>query len=244
MRNIKLTIQYDGTNYYGWQIQPNVVTVQQKVQDAIIKITKEKIKIHGAGRTDRGVHGLGQTASFYTNSNIPADKIKFALNSMLPDDIAIIDSQDMDKNFHARYSAKGKIYKYRIYNNKIRSPIFRNYSYHVPYDINYDKMKKASEYFLGEHDFIAFMASGSKVKDTFREIYDINFEKRDNIIDITFKGNGFLYNMVRIIVGTLLDVGKGKIEGKEILHIIKSKNRNNAGPTAKPQGLYLKKVLY
>ncbi|RKD34146.1 tRNA pseudouridine(38-40) synthase TruA [Thermohalobacter berrensis] len=245
MRNIKLTIEYDGTRYCGWQIQPDNITIQEELEKAITKITKEKIKLIGSGRTDSGVHARGQVANFYTKSRVPAQKFKLAINSLLPKDIAVLESEEVEKDFHARFSAKGKEYKYLIYNNKIRSPLLRNYTYHVPYSLNVEKMKKAATHIIGTHDFKAFMSSGSSVKDTVRTIHSLSIEERpENIIEIRIKGNGFLYNMVRIITGTLIEVGTDKIPVDDISEIINSQNRSKAGHTAPPQGLYLERVFY
>ncbi|EOD01024.1 tRNA pseudouridine(38-40) synthase TruA [Caldisalinibacter kiritimatiensis] len=244
MRNIKLTIEYDGTRFYGWQKQPNVITVQEEIEKAINKITGEEIKIIGAGRTDRGVHAKAQVANFNTASRIPADRIKFALNSQLPEDISIKESEEVGEDFHSRYSAVGKEYRYLVYNNKTRSPLLRNYAYYVPYKLDVENIKAASKYFIDTYDFKGFMSSGSSVKDTVRTIYDFSVLKKDSTIEFRIKGNGFLYNMVRIIVGTLIEVGNNKIKVEDIPNIIKSKDRSNAGHTALPQGLYLYRVYY
>jgi tRNA pseudouridine38-40 synthase len=244
MRNIKITIEYDGTRYYGWQKQPNVITIQEEIEKALERITGEEIKITGAGRTDRGVHAKGQVANFYTESKIPGERFKFALNSVLPEDITIIDSIDVSNNFNARYDAKGKEYRYIVYNSKIRSSLLRNYAYHVSYNINIEKIIEASKYFIGTHDFKGFMSSGSSVKDTIRTIYSFDINSIGPKIEFAFVGNGFLYNMVRIIVGTLIEVGSNNIRVNDIPEIIASKDRNKAGHTALPQGLYLEKVFY
>lgn len=244
MRNIKLTIEYDGSRYYGWQSQPNVITIQEEIEKALKKITKEDITIFGSGRTDKGVHALGQVANFITNSKIEASKFMLALNSLLPKDIVIINSEEVHKDFHARFSAIGKQYEYRIYNSKIRSPINKNFSYHVYYNLDLEKIIEASKYFEITSDFSAFMASNSTVKDTIRTIYKLTIRKENNFLIVNITGNGFLYNMVRIIVGTLIDTGRGKIAVEDIPEIIKNTDRKKAGHTAPPQGLYLKEVYY
>lgn len=244
MKNIKLTIQYDGTNYCGWQKQKNCPSIQEEIEKAIFKVTGEKVNLIGAGRTDKGVHAQGQVANFMTTSSIPADRFKYALNSKLPSDIKIIESQLVDKSFHSRYDALGKKYAYIIFNREILNPLYRNYSYHIPYGLDYEKMKIAAEYFKGTHDFSAFMASNSSVKNTVRTIYDIDLKKDGELIYISIKGNGFLYNMVRIIVGTLVEVGSGKLSPHSIASIIESKNRQKAGHTAPAKGLYLVEVYY
>ena len=207
MTNIKLTIQYDGTNYCGWQRQKNGISIQEKVEDAIYLVTGEKVKLIASGRTDRGVHAQGQVANFITSSKIPPDRFKYALNSKLPQDISIVKSELVPENFHARYDAKGKVYRYVIFNGEIRNPLYNRYAYHVPVKLDFDLMDKAKDYFLGRHDFRAFMAQGSSVKSTIRTIKDINLDKREELIFFTIEGDGFLYNMVRIIVGTLVEVG-------------------------------------
>lgn len=244
MVNVKLTIQYDGTNYCGWQKQKNGNTIQEEIEKAIMLVTGEKVDLIGSGRTDSGVHAKGQVANFLTNSNIPVDKIKFALNSRLPKDISIIESRIVDENFHSRYDAIGKRYKYIIYNNKVRNPLYRNFAYHVPYSLNYKEMQEATKYFLGSHDFSAFMASNSAVKTTIRTINKVTLEKIEDLTIFTIEGNGFLYNMVRIIIGTIVEIGRGKLKSSDIPNIIHSKDRRIAGHTAPPQGLYLEKVFY
>lgn len=244
MRNIKLIIEYDGTNYSGWQKQPNQKTIQETIEDSIKKITKEDIDIFGSGRTDRGVHARGQVANFFTSARIPGEKFKDAINSVLPDDIVISHSEEVDGEFHSRYSAKGKEYRYVFYNRRVPSPLLRNYAYHVPQKLHFDLMEKSINDFIGTHDFIAFMASGSSVKDTIRTIHNVHLSKNHEIIELKIGGNGFLYNMVRIIAGTLVDIGIGKIDSSHIPQIIASKDRKNAGHTAPPQGLYLEKVFY
>lgn len=243
MRNIKLTIQYNGKNYCGWQKQNDSLGIQGTIEKAIKEITKEDVKIIGSGRTDAGVHALGQVANFNTSCNIPVEKIPGALNSKLPKDIAIIEAQEMDLDFHSRYSAKGKRYRYLIYNNAYRSPIYNNISYLVKYDLDFEKMEKEAKALIGTYDFKGFMSSGSSVKDTVRTIYDIDISRQEDLIIIEVEGNGFLYNMVRILVGTLVDIGRGRID-IDMLSIIESKSRSMAGHTAPAHGLFLKKVDY
>lgn len=244
MKNIKLTIEYEGTNYSGWQIQENAITIQEKLEEALEKLTKEKVKLIGSGRTDKGVHALGQVANFITNSSIPGEKYKYALKFLLPDDITIIESEEVDLNFHSRFDAVKKIYKYIVYNGEMPRALYRNFSYHVAYSIDLGKMIEASKYFCGTHDFAAFMATNSEVNTTVRTIYDISIVKNKELIEFTIEGNSFLRNMVRIIVGTLLYVGQGKIQIEDIPKIILDGKRENAGPTVPPQGLFLEKVFY
>ncbi len=244
MRNIKITVQYNGSNYCGWQSQPNSLGIQGNIEEAIYKITKEKVKIIGSGRTDAGVHALGQVANFNLSSNIPTDKICGALNSKLPEDISIIDCEEVNEDFHSRYSAKKKTYRYLISNTRYRNPIYKNISYQVKYDLDMDKLKSEAKSFIGTYDFKGFMSSGSQVKDTVRTIEDINiYENDEGLIIIEVTGNGFLYNMVRIIVGTLVDIGRGRIS-TPLKEIILSQNREMAGHTAPGNGLFLKKVYY
>ena len=243
MRNIKLTIQYNGKNYCGWQKQNDSLGVQGTIEQAIKEITREDVKITGSGRTDAGVHALGQVANFNTESSIPIEKIPSALNSKLPKDISIINAEEMPLDFHSRYCAKGKTYRYMIYNNSYRTPIYNSISYFVKYDLDLEKMQKEAKSLIGTYDFKGFMSSGSSVKDTVRTIYDIQIIKQEDLIVIEVQGNGFLYNMVRIIVGTLVDIGRGRINS-DMSSIIESKSRSMAGHTAPAQGLFLKKVDY
>lgn len=244
MRNILLTIEYDGTNYFGWQKQPNKKTIQGVIEQAIKKITGEDVKLVGSGRTDAGVHALGQRANFKTNSKIPTEKFPLALNSVLPNDISIKDAKEVSLEFSARYSAKQKTYKYLIYNHKTRPAILRNYVYHFPYDLDIPSMQQSCEYFIGEYDFSSFCSSGSETNSKIRRIYDCYLTFEDNCIAIYITANGFLYNMARIIAGTIIDVGTGKIKPTDIPLIIESKDRNKAGKTLPPWGLYLVDVVY
>lgn len=245
MRNIKLTIEYDGTKYHGWQIQKNGITVQETIEKAISKLLGNDIRIVGCSRTDVGVHAYGQIAHFLTDSNIPGDKFSYAINNLLPENIVIKQSEEVSEDFHSRYCAKGKKYRYLIYNDAHASAIMRNRACHVRPKLNFEEIQKASKYFIGQHDFAAFQATGGQVRSTVREIYNINvFNKDDNIIGIEVSGNGFLYNMIRIIAGTLIYVGIGKIEADEIPKIIESLDRTRAGKTAPAQGLYLMEIYY
>lgn len=244
MKNIKLTIEYEGTNYSGWQDQNNAITVEGKLREALEEMTKEKIKLFGSGRTDGKVHALGQVANFFTNSTIPGERYKYALKFLLPDDITIVESEEVDLNFHARFSATRKRYKYIVYNGKLRSAIYRNFSYHVSHNLDINEMIRASKYFIGTHDFRSFMASNANVHSTIRTIHEILIEEDNGLIEFTIEGSSFLHNMVRIMVGTLIFVGVGRINADEIPKIISDKNRKSAGPTVPPQGLFLEKVYY
>ncbi|RBP67434.1 tRNA pseudouridine38-40 synthase [Alkalibaculum bacchi] len=243
-RNIQLIIEYDGSNYCGWQVQKNGVSIQEVLNKAIQKITKEDIYITGSGRTDAGVHALGQSAHFKTQTSIPINKIPFAINSQLPKDIRIQDAIERNIDFHSRYSAVGKIYEYKILNSEHGSALDNNRMYHIRERLDIDKMRQAAKYFLGTHDFTGFSSVHSSVINKVRTIDYSDFDIDGTHIIYTVRGNGFLYNMVRIIIGTLIQVGKGKIDHEDIPMIIGSKERAKAGPTAPAHGLYLQKVLY
>jgi len=244
MRNIKLTIEYDGKGFNGWQKQPNKLNIQGEIEEVIERITGEKVELNASGRTDAGVHALRQVANFKTNSNIPIEKIPIAINTYLKKSIVIKNAEEVDERFHSRYNCKQKTYKYVINNNEYPSAIYRNFEYHIPQKLDVDAMKKAIKYFEGEHDFSGFKASGTSSKSSIRTIYKAEIKDENDRICIYLTGNGFLYNMVRIMAGTLVDVGVGKIKPEEILNIIDSKDRQRAGKTLPPQGLYLMKVEY
>lgn len=244
MKNVKLTIEYDGTNYHGWQYQEDVPSIQEEIEKALKEVTGQYIDIFGSGRTDAGVHAKGQVANFYTVSKLPTERFKYALNMRLPRDIIIVDSEEVDLDFHSRFSAKRKQYKYIIWNNSVPSAINRNYTYHIINKLDIDEMKKASDYLIGTHDFRSFMTKGTIVKDTIRTIHSINIKKSDNFIEIIIEGSSFLRSMIRIIVGTLIMVGNGKLKKESLPNIILGKKRCLSGPTAPPQGLYLEKVYY
>lgn len=244
MRNIKLTIQYDGTAYHGWQTQKNVRTVQETAEKAIAVITGAKPQLTGCSRTDTGVHAEMFAANFKSETKIPCEKFPLALNTYLPDDIVCIKAEDMPADFNARFCAKGKKYTYYIQNSRFPDVFEKNYAWHYPYKLDIDEMKRAAAAFLGEHDFIGFAASGFTVKTTVRTIYSLDVEKTGDKIKITVCGNGFLYNMVRIIAGTLAFVGCGKLKAGDMADIIASRDRKRAGITAPPQGLFLSEVYY
>ena len=243
-RNIKVIVKYFGKNYHGWQKQPGAKTIQGEIEKSAAEIFGESIYLIGSGRTDAGVHSLGQTANFITRHSIPEDKILYALNSKLPRDIRIINSEEVPIGFHSRYDALGKTYEYRIYNSRIIDPFIKDTSYFIPYRLDIEKMYRVKDCFKGEHDFQGFMSTGSSVENTVRKIHNIGMYKENNLIKFNITGNGFLYNMVRIIIGTLIDIGRGKIEEDNLEKIIKSKNRKLAGHTAKSEGLFLKRVYY
>lgn len=244
MRNIKLTIEYDGKDFNGWQKQPNKLNIQGTIEKAIETITKEPVDLMASGRTDAGVHAIGQVANFKTNSNIPIEKFAVAINSNLKKSILIKSAEEVDERFHSRLTCKRKTYCYVINNSPVGTAIFRNLDTHIAIPLDVEKMQEAIFYFKGEHDFKAFKSSGTSSKSSVRTIYDAIVKKEGDKIYISLTGNGFLYNMVRIISGTLVEVGMGKIKPEEIPNIIKSGKRENAGKTLPPQGLYLVKVEY
>lgn len=242
--NVKIVVEYDGTCYHGWQRQKNAISIQEVLETAISSITGEKTNLIGSGRTDAGVHALNQVANFKTDTRIPIDKLPYAINSKLPEDIIVKHAELVPEDFHSRFCAKSKIYTYTIYNAKFPSPLFRKYSYFFPRPLDVKAMQQASKVFTGTHDFRAFMASGSPVKSTVRHIDRLEVSQTGDVIKIEFEANGFLYNMVRIIAGTLLDVGLKKINLKQLELILKSKDRTQAGKTLPPQGLCLVNVIY
>lgn len=244
MKNIKLTIEYDGTSFSGWQRQINGLSVEEAVDTALKKLTHEDIKIFGSSRTDAGVHARGQVANFKTNSPIPPDKYPAALNGLLDDNVVIVSSEEVPMEFHSRYLSKGKAYSYRMLNRKIRPAFMNNYLAHVPYELDFENMKLAAKQFLGTHDFAAFKSNGGSVKTSVRTINSIELIKSEDIITLHIDGDAFLYNMVRIIAGTLIDVGRGRIPYDTITAIIDSKDRKRAGKTAPASGLCLEKIYY
>lgn len=244
MRNIKLIIEYDGSNYAGWQRQTNASTIQQTIECCLEDITKEKINVIGSSRTDSGVHAKGFVLNFKTESKIPDRSFREALNSKLPRDIVVLESKEVDLSFHARYSSVGKKYSYTILNAPQPAAIGRQYIYHYKRPLDYIAMSEACGHYIGEHDYSAFRTIGSSVKTTVRNVKDAFLVKENNKIIFMVEADGFLYNMVRIMVGTLIDVGTHKISSKNIPDIIKSKDRNKAGKTAPASGLCLEKVYY
>jgi len=241
---VRLTIEYDGTAYAGWQRQENALAVQQVVEEALRKLTGHEHTITGASRTDAGVHAFGQIAHFDAIGRIPAEKYAYALNTVLPDDVRIRASQEVPDDFHARFSAKGKWYRYCIYNDAHASAILRNTHAHVMYPLDIEAMRREAAYAVGTHDFNAFAASGSVVKDTVRTIYSVEVEKHEQKVEIHVKGNGFLYNMVRILAGTLIGVGTGKLEEGAIRRALETGSRLDLGMTAPARGLTLMEVYY
>lgn len=243
MRNIAMIITYDGTAYHGFQRQKNNITIQEVIEDAIFKITGENVNVNGCGRTDAKVHAEEYLLSFKSETSIPAEKIPPALNSMLPCDISVKKAWDASENFHGRFSVKKKTYVYRI-NNGEYSPFLKDYTWHIKYPLDVEKMQKGAEKLTGTHDFNCFMASGGQVESTVRTMFSASVEKKGDIIEISLCADGFLYNMVRIITGTLVYVGSGKLDVDDITEIITSKDRTKAGITAPPQGLFMKNTEF
>ncbi len=243
--NILLTIRYNGTNFSGWQAQSGKKTIQGDIEEALKNLFNEEISIRGASRTDAGVHAMCQLALFKYDCKIPLEKLPFAINSFLKRDIVIINAKEVSNEFHPQYSVYKKTYEYKIYNDIFNNPMLKEYTEFVSTPLNIEKMKQACQYFIGEYDFKAFCASGAMSKTTIREIYNLSVEKnKDNVITITITGNGFLYNMVRIIAGTLIEIGCLKYEPEYVKEIINSKDRKKAGRTASAKGLTLKKIYY
>ncbi len=244
MRNIKLIIEYDGTDYVGWQCQPNGVSIQQVVEDALEKILKEPVRLSSSGRTDSGVHARGMVASFRTGKNVPLRAFCEGLNSILPSDIAIHEACEMPFEFHPRLDALGKHYRYTILNSPRRSPLNRHISWQVKGELDLAAMRKAALHFIGEKDFAAFRAAKCGAKTTVRRIDSLEILRNIDYIFLDVKGNGFLRNMVRIIVGTLVEVGRGAMSPDEIPTLFEGCSREKSGMTAPPQGLCLEEVFY
>ncbi|MEG0133678.1 tRNA pseudouridine(38-40) synthase TruA [Clostridium sp.] len=244
MRNIKLLIEYDGTNYFGWQKQKIGTTLQGTIENAIRKATGEEIELIGSSRTDSGVHARGYVANFKTNSTIPENRFRDAINTRLPDDIVIIKSSEEIEDFHSRYNSKGKTYTYTILNSEIPRAIGKNYVYHVRGRFDIQKMQETCKYFIGKHDFKAFKSDGSSVKTTIRTISDLHIEIDGEYIKFFVTGDGFLYNMVRIIVGTILQVGRGSKSPLDVKEIIDNQDRKGAGMCVPALGLVLEEVFY
>lgn len=245
MKRVKLTVSYDGTNYCGWQVQPNGITVQEVLNRALTDLLGERIETIGASRTDAGVHALGNVAVFDTNARMPADKISFALNTRLPGDIRIQDSCEVPADFHPRFQQTRKTYEYKIYNHRFPDPTKRLYSCFHYYPLDAEKMQKGADYLVGEHDFRSFCTWKPDIKSTVRTIYSLTVQETEpHLITIRISGNGFLYNMVRIIAGTLLRVGGGYYPPEHVKEILEACDREQAGETARPEGLTLIKIEY
>ena len=245
MRNIKMIIQYDGTRYKGWQKQTeDIYTLQGKLESTLNSMTGEEIQLVGCGRTDTGVHALNYTANFHANSNMDIEDMLKYLNDNLPDDIAVKSIKDASERFHARYNILSKTYLYRINNGKIKNVFDRKYIHNISDKLDLGKMRKCSEVLVGTHDFQSFTTLKSKTKSTIRTINYINIEEKDGVIEIEVNGNGFLWNMVRIILGTLIEAGKGKLNENDVENILNAKKRADAGPMVPAKALFLKDVAY
>lgn len=244
MKRILLTISYDGTAYHGWQVQENAVTVQEVLSGALGQILKENTAVTGTSRTDSGVHAHEFTCHFDCGDNIPLEAFLKGLNSVLPSDIAVTDCKVVENDFHARYNAKGKTYCYYIYNSNKKEPFVSRYSWQIERNLDIGKMNDFAKSIIGKHDFYAFSSSGRTVEDTVRTISECSFTREGDFVKLTVTANGFLYNMVRIIVGTAVAVSDGKVNVSDIPEIIKNKNRDGLGITAPAKGLFLEKVHY
>ena len=244
MKRVKMIVAYDGTNYCGWQIQNNGLTIEEVLNKTLTELLKEKITVTGASRTDSGVHAEGNVAVFDTENRMPADKICFALNQRLPDDIRILQSEEVAPDYHPRKQNCVKTYEYKIMNRKIEIPTLRLYTHFCYYPLDVDKMREAGAYLVGEHDFKSFCTARGQAEETVRTIYSLDIEKTGDLITIRIKGSGFLYNMVRIIAGTLMKVGMGVYPPSNVEEIIDARDRNAAGPKAAAKGLTLVSLDY
>ena len=242
-----MRIRYDGTNYHGWQRQKNGITVQQVIEEALTELTGQETKVTGCSRTDSGVHALEYVFNFLTETSIPTEKLPYALNYHLGEDVSAVEAFEVPMDFSARFSAKGKRYIYQIYNGRVKNPFYNRYSWHIPYHLDVDAMKKAAPILEGTHDFAGFMATGGDQKTTVRTVRLCQVSQEAETpesITVTVEADAFLYNMVRIITGTLAEVGFGRIQVKDLPEILASCDRKRGGLTAPPQGLFLKKVYY
>lgn len=244
MKRIMLKVAYDGTNYCGWQIQKNGITIEQVLNEKLSELLQEEVVVIGASRTDSGVHALANIAVFDTNTKIPADKICFAINQRLPYDITVQGSQEVPLDFHPRHCASNKTYEYKILNRRFDIPVYRLYSHFVYYPLDLEQMKKALPYFIGEHDFVSFASSGGQAKTTVRTINSLELFKEGDMITMRINGNGFLYNMVRIIAGTLLQIGLHVYPPEHVQEILAACDRKMAGPKAPAKGLTLIEIKY
>ena len=245
MRTIKLVIEYEGTNYQGWQVQLKGPTIQGMIEGKLSLLTGETVHLAGSGRTDAGAHALGQVAHFKTESRMEVSSIQRALNSLLPPDIAVRKAEEVGEDFHARKEARSKVYEYRILNREIRSVFNRGYAWHVPHKLDLERMKQAAKVLVGEHDFSSFRSVGSPTRTPVRRVMRTGWRRsRGGFICFEIEANGFLKQMVRAVVGTLVEVGKDKMGVEDFRRILESKNRTMAGPTAPAHGLFLKEVKY
>lgn len=244
MKRVKLVVAYDGTKYCGWQVQPNQITIEGVLNEALTNLLGEEVTVIGASRTDSGVHAMGNVAVFDTNSRIPGEKFSYALNQRLPEDIRIQNSCEVDVSFHPRKVTCSKTYQYRIVNCEFPNPMKRLYAHFVYNSMDIEKMQQAAKYLVGEHDFKSFCSIHTQAKETVRTIYSIEVTKEGEEVVITIRGNGFLYNMVRIIAGTLLQVGLGQRAPEAMREILEARDRETAGPTAPACGLTLLQIEY
>lgn len=244
MRNIKLTISYDGAAYKGWQLQKNGATVQGKLEKAIKKVLGKEHRVHGASRTDSGVHAKGQVAHFKTASSIPVEKISPALNAALPDDIVVKKTEEVSDKFHSRFDARSKLYRYNMLSSRQRDPFEEKYAWRIPYKLNLTRMRKEAAELVGRHDFKSFQASDNRERPSVRNISMIKLRKKGKMITLDIEGDGFLYNMVRNITGTLVDIGRGYLPPGSMKEILEIRDRRKAGPTAPAKGLFLIEVKY
>jgi len=242
--NVKLTLEYDGTDFCGWQVQPGQRTVQGAVEEALLRLTGEKLRIHGSGRTDAGVHALAQVASFCVDTAIPPGRLHLALNPLLPDDVKVLTSEAVSERFHARFSAQAKTYAYHLLFKDEASPLYRNRAWRVGTKLNLAAVKAGLKLVEGTHDFKAFCSAGSSVARTERTLYKASLSCVENIGVVTLYGNGFLYNMVRIIVGTVVAMGQDRLSADDILTALSTGERNRLSATAPAHGLYLMEVHY
>lgn len=243
-KRVRLTVAYDGTNYHGWQVQDNGITIEGELNRCLTGLLGEPVKVIGASRTDAGVHALGNIAIFDTASPMPAEKISYALNQWLPEDIRIQRSEKVDADWHPRHCESRKTYEYRIYCSEFPMPVKRLYSYFTYWSLDVNRMREAAAYLEGEHDFKSFCQTGAQVESTVRTIYSAEVEEQGTDIVIRVCGNGFLYNMVRIIAGTLMEAGRGRIQPEDMADILEAADRAAAGPTAPAQGLTLVKYEF
>ncbi len=244
IRRVRLTVAYDGTNYHGWQLQENAVTIESELNRCLSWLLGERIQVIGASRTDAGVHALGNVAVFDTKSRIPPEKISYALNQKLPEDIRVQKSEEVCLDWHPRHVPSRKTYEYRIYRAEFPMPVKRLYSYFTYRPLDVERMRRAAVYLEGRHDFKSFCQTGAKVESTVRTIYSLNLEEQGDDLVIRVCGNGFLYNMVRIIAGTLMEAGQGKREPESMPQVLAALNRSAAGPTAPARGLTLVKYEF
>lgn len=247
MRNLKLTLAYDGTDFYGWQIQPELATIQGELERVVAQIEGQPVKVHGAGRTDAGVHALAQTASFTLENPIPVANLRRAMNRLLPPAIRVIEVAEAAPEFHARFSARAKLYQYRLWRGEICSPHEVRYVYHHPYPLDLDLMREAASRWVGEHDFRSLAAADETADDAqprVRTVFSSRLEIQGELVRYTVRGTGFLRHMVRNMVGTLLAIGQGRLTPQDIPRILAAADRTQAGPTAPARGLFLVEVEY